>query len=102
LEIVLKTIVYDYSGKAQLGEGFQVVDMSSQVIKREPKPPKPSPPTTCEICGFQGKLVKDRSKLGRRGFICKRCNFGLLYFGDSVENLGSAIRYLEKYEKATI
>jgi hypothetical protein len=57
----------------------------------------------CAICG------KSQDKLGYtlqvdydhisgkvRGLLCKKCNLGIGMFGESVENIERAIRYLEK------
>lgn len=55
----------------------------------------------CEICGEIGNLVADhdhnRSKF--RGLICGRCNSGLGFFRDDIENIRSAERYLLAFEE---
>lgn len=57
--------------------------------------------TNCEICN-KPLLVKekhfdhDHSNGKYRGLLCRNCNFGLGNFLDNIENLKSAIRYLEK------
>jgi len=61
----------------------------------------------CAICGckaghtskrgIKARFAVDHShRTGRiRGLLCGRCNRGLGFFGDSVKNLQSAIRYLK-------
>lgn len=51
----------------------------------------------CQICGSDGKLNVDHChETGKvRGLLCTRCNTGLGKFGDSIENLLTAIKYLE-------
>jgi hypothetical protein len=58
---------------------------------------------SCAICGkSQDKLgytlqVDYDHNTGRvRGLLCKRCNLGIGMFGENVENINKAIRYLEK------
>lgn len=58
----------------------------------------------CAICHHpepvKGRLflaVDHNHRTGRvRGLLCSRCNMALGSFGDSIENLSSAIRYLRK------
>lgn len=61
----------------------------------------------CQICGkpetatFKGvvkRLAVDHchSGLHIRGLLCSRCNSGLGLFGDSIESLENAIKYLKK------
>lgn len=59
----------------------------------------------CAICGGQnGKKdlnVDHNHETGAiRGLLCWPCNSGLGKFGDSIERLGTALRYLEKHEIA--
>ena len=61
----------------------------------------------CAICGIaeadykasQGKafaIDHDHKTGAIRGLLCCRCNRGLGYFGDNVENLTNAINYLQR------
>ena len=54
----------------------------------------------CEICGKkEGRSLHfdhDHTTGATRGVLCSRCNQGLGYFKDSVENLSAAIRYLSE------
>jgi hypothetical protein len=52
----------------------------------------------CKLCGRKRKLVLDHCHTtGRiRGFLCIRCNGGLGAFGDSIEGLKKAIKYLSQ------
>lgn len=56
----------------------------------------------CEICGINFGpdtpkcLDHDHFTKIARGALCKKCNMGLGYFQDDVENLRNAIRYIEK------
>jgi hypothetical protein len=57
----------------------------------------------CAICGkSQDELgytlqVDYDHVIGKvRGLLCKRCNLGIGMFGEDVENINKAIRYLEK------
>lgn len=95
-----KTIVYDYSGKAKLGDGFEVIDKSQEVapVRRKDKPVKRPRPTQCEVCGKTGRMIHDRKGI-MRGFLCNRCNLGLLYFDDDAKKLAAAIDYLKKWSK---
>jgi hypothetical protein len=58
----------------------------------------------CAICGkhqteFKEALAIDHDHItgNIRGLICRKCNLGIGNFNDSIENLKSAISYLEKY-----
>jgi len=60
----------------------------------------------CAICGVREDECKTRLQVdhdhstGRlRGFLCGKCNRGLGCFGDSVENLASALHYLTNSHK---
>lgn len=55
----------------------------------------------CPICDRETKLVLDHChKTGLlRGFICQKCNIALGKFGDNLEGLQKAIKYLENFEK---
>ena len=52
----------------------------------------------CAICGKSDKTMlavdHDHSTNRIRGLLCTRCNPGLGFFGDSKDNLVSAVRYL--------
>jgi len=52
----------------------------------------------CEICGATEGLRWDHShKTGLyRGTLCNTCNMGLGSFGDDVERLRAAVRYVEE------
>ena len=60
----------------------------------------------CAICGLEEShidknyLSVDHNHISGavRGLLCSRCNFGLGYFKDSIENLKNAIIYLNKSE----
>jgi hypothetical protein len=51
----------------------------------------------CKICGNKDKLVVDHchNTLKIRGLLCNLCNSGLGMYQDNIENLKSAIKYLE-------
>jgi len=57
----------------------------------------------CGICeieielGPKTHLDHDHETGKVRGFLCQKCNHGLGLFDDSVKNLKSAQKYLEKY-----
>ena len=58
----------------------------------------------CAICGVpsedNGRLLAvdhNHSTLSVRGLLCNSCNLGLGYLKDNVDNLKSALKYLEKY-----
>lgn len=71
-------------------------------IRRGKKYPQPTrkAPAVCECCGRKPKkslhLDHCHAKFVFRGWLCGTCNTGLGMFGDSVERLRCAIRYLEK------
>jgi hypothetical protein len=52
----------------------------------------------CAICGGSKALVVDHChSLGHvRGLLCRACNTGLGFFGDSIERLEEAVKYLKK------
>jgi len=57
----------------------------------------------CAICGMDEKDNKKRLAIDHchetnkvRGLLCTRCNLGLGFFMDSVENLSYAIEYLKE------
>ncbi len=57
----------------------------------------------CAICGIsQDDLgytleIDYDQNIGKvRGLLCKKCNLGIGMFGEDVENINRAIRYLEK------
>lgn len=54
----------------------------------------------CAICGKKHKKrlsVDHDHKTGKvRGLLCAKCNLALGYFYDNINNLKSAIRYLQK------
>ena len=51
----------------------------------------------CEICSATENLVYDHchETMEFRGVLCKKCNRGLGLFGDTIEGLLKALRYLE-------
>jgi len=58
---------------------------------------------SCAICGkSQDKLRYilqidyDHGTCKVRGLLCKKCNLGIGMFGEDVENINKAMRYLEK------
>ena len=60
----------------------------------------------CACCGIEGSKFKrglnvdhDHKTSVIRGLLCNRCNPGIGYFEDSIENLHKAIKYLEKFKK---
>ncbi len=57
----------------------------------------------CAICrisqddlGYTLEIDYDQNKGKVRGLLCKKCNLGIGMFGEDVENINKAIRYLEK------
>lgn len=61
----------------------------------------------CAICFDEPatrRLALDHDHLGgsERGLLCTRCNMGLGYFRDSQVILGSAIDYLERWQRTVI
>ena len=62
-------------------------------------PPKPE---NCECCGNVPRYwVLDHNHKNNtfRGWVCKSCNNGLGLFGDTLEGVMNAVRYLEKRKK---
>ena len=57
--------------------------------------------TSCEICGGGGRLVIDHCHAtGQvRGRICSVCNSGLGLLGDTLESVGKALSYLERFNR---
>ena len=60
----------------------------------------------CAICGKHEDVQKKALSLDHnhktnhiRGLLCNNCNAGLGYFGDDIEKLINAIRYLNKHNK---
>lgn len=65
-----------------------------------PDPTRPEP-TACECCGkSRGKKAMhlDHCHVSGffRGWLCGECNTGLGKFGDSIEGLMNAVRYLQR------
>ena len=63
--------------------------------------------THCQICGVE--LTQDTTNTGMaidhchdtgkvRGVLCNRCNRGLGFFADNIENLHKAINYLSEHD----
>ena len=59
--------------------------------------------SSCAICGISQddlgytlEIDYDQNKGKVRGLLCKKCNLGIGMFGEDVENINKAIRYLEK------
>lgn len=52
---------------------------------------------SCMICGREEKLVVDHDHAtgNIRGLLCNHCNRGLGHFGDNIQFLDNAIRYLK-------
>jgi hypothetical protein len=57
----------------------------------------------CAICGVSQENLKHPLEIDRdhvtgriRGLLCRKCNCGIGMFGEDVENINKAIRYLEK------
>jgi hypothetical protein len=57
----------------------------------------------CAICGtsqddlgYTLEIDYDQYTGKVRGLLCKKCNLGIGMFGENVENINKAIRYLEK------
>jgi hypothetical protein len=57
----------------------------------------------CAICGISQEdlgytleIDYDHNTGKVRGLLCKKCNLGIGMFGEDVENINKAIRYLEK------
>lgn len=52
----------------------------------------------CAICNIPDKLTVDHSHrtLKVRGLLCLTCNAGIGFFGDRVERLMEAVRYLQE------
>ena len=69
------------------------------VIKH--RPPEGTPCALCETPMTHGKNMDsvcfDHNPFTAifRGWICKRCNYGLGYFQDSLEKLKKAVKYLQ-------
>jgi hypothetical protein len=58
---------------------------------------------SCAICGksqdelgYKLQIDYDHGTGKVRGLLCKKCNLGIGMFGEDVENINKAIRYLEK------
>lgn len=69
---------------------YKNIDLSSVTEK----------PTTCEICGDATRICLDHCHTSDefRGWLCSSCNLALGNFKDNIENLLSAITYLEKFK----
>ena len=68
-----------------------------------PEPTRPEP-AHCECCGTvasRKSLALDHCHISElfRGWLCSDCNTGLGFFGDSIEGLMNAVRYLERVAK---
>lgn len=52
----------------------------------------------CEICGVDDDLAVDHCHTTKRirGILCRKCNSGLGFLGDTVERLEKAFKYLRK------
>jgi hypothetical protein len=57
----------------------------------------------CAICGtsqddlgYTLEIDYDHVSSTVRGLLCKKCNLGIGMFGEDVENINKAIRYMEK------
>ena len=75
------------------------VEEYRKAVKAYPKNKK------CQLCGKISR--KERLCLDHchatsrfRGWICRLCNTGLGYFGDTVKSLNLAIKYLERFDDA--
>jgi hypothetical protein len=64
-----------------------------------PEPTRPIP-SACECCGKPPTkaLDLDHCHVSNRfrGWLCNRCNRGLGFFGDSIDGLMNAVRYLQR------
>lgn len=59
----------------------------------------PPMPENCQLCGAQSASLQwdhDHALMRFRGWICGSCNRGLGLFGDSLERLRLAVKYLEE------
>ena len=67
-----------------------------QKSKKEGKPTKAPPGTTCELCGKSNKIVydHDHETCTFRGWLCDPCNRGLGQCGDNIEGLMKRVNYL--------
>jgi hypothetical protein len=77
--------------------------MRAYYRKRNGLPTPPYPETeNCECCstkllgGVKTHLDHDHETGKFRGWLCNRCNRGLGYFGDTIEGLEMALRYLRR------
>ena len=52
----------------------------------------------CECCGKVKKLALDHEHTSYefRGWLCSKCNVGMVNLGDTIEGLQRAIKYLKK------
>jgi len=52
----------------------------------------------CELCGTEESLCYDHchDSMKFRGVLCSRCNSGIGFLGDTLEDLERAVKYLRK------
>lgn len=79
---------YSYGRQLKGKYGITIEEYESMLLRCESK---------CEICGEEKSLNVDHchSTGSVRGLLCTKCNTGLGKFGDDIEMLRRAIRYLD-------
>lgn len=76
--------------KSRLKRQYKITDDEYQSMMKIQK-------ERCAICGTKSEhlCIDHEHASGKvRGLLCKKCNSGLGFFGDSLENLERAIKYL--------
>ena len=74
------------------------IDTQAIIKKLKAENPPPPPGTPCACCGRIDRLFIDHDHFSHkmRNWICKNCNVGLGYLGDTEESVEKALNYLKR------